>query len=97
MSKAKARRLPQRTCIVCGSKKPKLDHLRLVLDSNGSVQYDHRQRTQGRGAYVCWKPGCLTRLNRRQLQKAFRQSLSEAAWSPTSAMVEALQNPKLTS
>ncbi|MFP3870242.1 MAG: YlxR family protein [Syntrophobacteria bacterium] len=84
--------VPQRTCIVCGSKRAKKELVRLVLDVQGRVCFDWRQRSRGRGAYVCRRPDCLVRVRRRRLQKAFRKSLAEAAWNPVVAMKEALQD-----
>ena len=85
-------RKPQRTCIVCGSKRAKLDLLRLALDGEGRVCLDHLQRYPGRGGYVCPRPDCLARLKLSHLQKAFRRLLPETAWNPGLAIMEALQS-----
>ena len=50
-----------------------------VLNAMNKVCLDQRQRRQGRGAYVCVQPECLVRLKLSQLERAFRQSLSEQA------------------
>ena len=92
MNKEKKLHVPQRTCVVCRIKKPKAELFRLVLDAGTKVCFDRSQRCQGRGAYVCLKPECLTRLTLKQLQKAFRRSLPETAWNQAAVMVEALQS-----
>ena len=90
MNKRKEWRRPQRTCVVCGSKKAKADLLRLALDGDNRVCLDHGQRCHGRGAYVCHQPKCLTGVKLAQLQKAFRRSLNVDAWNRAQAMAEAL-------
>jgi predicted RNA-binding protein YlxR (DUF448 family) len=84
-------RQPQRTCIVCRSKKDKGELLRLVLDDMERVYLDKRQHHRGRGAYVCPRPDCLTRLKQIHLTRAFRRALSADAWNPGIAMAEALK------
>ncbi len=95
MSKGNRFAKPQRTCIVCGSKRAKMELLRLALDDENRVRFDHRQHHHGRGAYVCPRPECLTRVKLAQLQRAFRRSLSEDAWNPGRAMAEALKTFQL--
>ena len=62
----------ERTCLVCGCKKPKRELMRLGLDpESGNLLADAGSRMKGRGGYACL--GCLPdlRLDRR-LQRAFR-------------------------
>lgn len=92
MNKENKPHVPQRTCVVCRTRKPKADLFRLVLDARSMVCFDRSRRLQGRGAYVCFKPECLIRLELKQLQKAFRRSLPEKAWNPAAAMLEALHS-----
>jgi len=84
-------RQPQRTCIVCGSKRAKAELLRLALDNRETVYLDHRQHHHGRGGYVCSRPECLTRVKLVHLNRAFRRTLSEDAWNHGIAMAEALK------
>jgi predicted RNA-binding protein YlxR (DUF448 family) len=84
-------RQPQRTCIVCRSKRAKAELLRLALDNRERVYFDHRQHHHGRGGYVCSRPECLTRVKLVHLKRAFRRTLSEDAWNPGIAMAEALK------
>ncbi|ROQ90195.1 YlxR family protein [Desulfosoma caldarium] len=65
---------PYRTCIVCRTKRPKRDLVRLVLDAQRLVVPDLRQRLPGRGAYVC--PMCLNGVSKsKALSRAFRGRL----------------------
>ncbi|MGC8720309.1 MAG: YlxR family protein [Thermodesulforhabdaceae bacterium] len=67
----KKNHVPIRTCIVCGSKRPKKELLRLALNPNGSVVLDPSQKMSGRGAYVC--PECISQLKwNKRLERAFR-------------------------
>lgn len=91
MRKGEKQVQPQRTCIVCGSKRDKAELLRLVLDEESKVCLDYRQRLYGRGSYVCPRPGCLTRVKVAYLEKAFRRSLPQGSWNPALTMAEALQ------
>ncbi len=75
----KARKRPERTCLVCRGKFPKEELRRIALVGRAFV-WDVHQRAGGRGAYVCAKPGCLERFERRQadfLQRAFRKKLNK--------------------
>ena len=82
---------PQRTCIVCRSKRAKAELLRLALDTKDRVYLDHRQHHHGRGGYVCFRPECLTRVKLVHLNRAFRRTLSEDAWNLRIAMAAALK------
>ena len=84
--------VPERTCIVCASKRPKAELLRLVVDGEGVVRLDRLQRRDGRGAYLCLAPDCLARLRLERLQRAFRRPLSEDSWRPASTLMEALNS-----
>jgi len=90
MSKGNKSGRPVRTCIVCRTKRDKAGLLRLVLNEENRVLFDHQQRYHGRGAYVCSRPECLARVKLAYLQKAFRRSLPETAWNVGKAMREAL-------
>ncbi len=74
MSAQAAGHVPYRTCIVCRSKRPKGDLLRLVLDQDLRVVPDCRQCLPGRGAYVC--EACLGSVTKgKALSRAFRGRL----------------------
>ena len=84
-------RQPQRTCIICRKKRAKAELLRLALDDEDRVHFDHRQDCRGRGSYVCPRAECLTRVKLMHLNRAFRRTLTEDAWNPAMAMAEALK------
>ena len=65
---------PQRTCIGCRQKRPKVSLLRLVRGADGRVQVDDGGRAEGRGAYVCPDSDCLGKaFNPGRLGHAFKR------------------------
>ena len=65
---------PQRTCIGCRQKRPKVTLLRLVRGADGRVQVDDSGRAEGRGAYVCPDSECLGKaLSSGRLGHAFKR------------------------
>ena len=75
---------PQRTCIACRQKRPKVTLARLVRAADGRVHVDERGEAPGRGAYVCPDPDCVRRaFNAGRLGHAFKRTseppASEAA------------------
>ena len=65
-------REPERTCIGCGTRRPRGELRRLCLSSEGELRWDRDRRAPGRGAYLCGA-GCLTAaVKRKSLGRAFR-------------------------
>ena len=65
--------VPQRTCVVCRETDAKRALTRIVRTGEGSVQIDPTGRKNGRGAYLCEKPGCWEKaLSTPILAKALR-------------------------
>ena len=65
---------PQRTCIGCRRKRPKVTLLRSVRGVDGRVQVDDGGRAEGRGAYVCPDSECLGKaFNPGRLEHAFKR------------------------
>ena len=83
MGKRSQRRkhVPQRTCVVCRTVRPKRDLVRIVrLASSGAegvVMVDETGKRSGRGAYLCYQRGCWeAALARRQLERALKTTLT---------------------
>jgi predicted RNA-binding protein YlxR (DUF448 family) len=71
------RYIPERTCVTCGSKQPKLSLIRLVCNSSGSVQVDLIGKMNGRGAYLCRNQNCwLIGTSKGLISKKLRSSIS---------------------
>jgi len=54
-----------RTCVACRRRSAASGLLRLTLDPEGLLAPDFQGRAPGRGAWVCWSRGCLSRLTER--------------------------------
>ncbi len=78
---ARKRRVPIRTCVVCGSRKDKRQLLRIVASPDGVTSLDRTGRMNGRGAYLCLGEDCKGRdLNRARVERALRASISPESW-----------------
>ena len=68
----KPKHIPIRTCVACRNTDAKRGLLRVVRLSDGSVAYDPKGKTPGRGAYVCAQPVCIALARK---QKKLERSL----------------------
>ena len=55
------KRLPQRTCIGCNTKKDKKDLIRIVKNKNEEIKVDLTGKMDGRGTYICKQEECLNK------------------------------------
>jgi uncharacterized protein len=66
----------ERTCIGCGRKAHKGDLLRLVVDEEGRIVVDAKQRAPGRGGYLCRREQCFDQAaKRRRMSVRFRRDV----------------------
>ena len=73
------RHVPLRTCVSCGSKRPKKELTRIVTSQSNGVEVDRTGKLPGRGVYLCGECGCPERVpDRSRLEYALRVQLSEA-------------------
>lgn len=54
---------PERTCIICKSKKMKSELFR-IAEKDGSYIFDEKQVVQTRGQYICKEHNCIERLSK---------------------------------
>ena len=72
------KKIPQRTCICCNSKKPKKEFIRIVKDKEGNIQIDRTGKLPGRGAYICDDVSCLDKaIKSKRLEKAFETKIED--------------------
>ena len=65
--------VPERTCIVCRSARPKRELVRLVYGPDGMAEVDTSGRKPGRGAYICRSPECWHKgVSKGKLEHALR-------------------------
>jgi len=78
----KRKHVPQRTCVVCRTVRPKRELVRIVRTPEGGVAVDETGKRSGRGAYICRERGCWeTALARRHLERALKTTLTAEAES----------------
>ena len=58
---ARVKHVPVRTCVSCRESGAKRGLTRIVRTPEGTVIIDPSGKRNGRGAYLCEKPGCWTR------------------------------------
>jgi predicted RNA-binding protein YlxR (DUF448 family) len=74
------KKIPMRTCIGCGTIKPKKELIRIVQTEDGVLHADRTGRANGRGAYLCDDPACLEKAVRKKgFARAFRTEVSAEA------------------
>jgi len=56
-----------RQCMACRKKDLKRNLMRIVRMSGGTIEFDPEQKKEGRGAYICADPECLTKAKSRRL------------------------------
>ena len=83
-------RTPRRTCVGCRMTRAKPELRRFVVTSDG-VTIDPKQRTPGRGAYVCPDLRCVDRLDRTRGQQ-LRRALPNADITTTTAALTELRH-----
>ena len=72
------RKIPQRTCLGCNSKKDKKELIRVVKNKSGEINIDKTGKMEGRGAYICNSIECLNEaIKRKRLNKTFEMDISE--------------------
>jgi uncharacterized protein len=74
------RRIPQRTCVGCGTVSAKRVLVRIVRGLDGEVRPDSTGKAPGRGAYLhadraCWETG----LKKKKLERSLNVALSPAS------------------
>lgn len=72
------RHIPERTCVACGSKKPKHELVRVASSPQGQVSVDATGKAPGRGAYVCGADCWDTALGRGRLARSLGRTLSKS-------------------
>lgn len=72
------KKIVQRTCMGCNSKKDKKDLLRLVFNKNNEMFVDEIGKAEGRGAYICSDEKCLDKLIKtKRLERVFEAKIDD--------------------
>lgn len=82
----KARKIPQRKCVVCGELKDKKYLLRIVKNKEEGILIDESGKKNGRGAYVCKSKACIEEaLRTNKLNRVFRTEVPEELYEELKA------------
>ncbi len=78
----KQKKIPMRTCIGCGTEKPKKELVRVVRDPEGQLSVDLTGKKNGRGAYICHDAECLKKAKKgRRLEKSFSMQIPDEVYA----------------
>lgn len=70
---------PQRTCLGCRTEKDKSELIRIVRTPEGEIKVDPQGRMNGRGAYICPDPECLSAaIKRGAIARALKAPVPES-------------------
>ena len=76
------KKMPQRTCMGCNTKKDKNDLIRIVKNKENVITLDKTGKMQGRGAYICDNTECLEKvIKTKRLEKILEIKISEEIYN----------------
>ncbi|MDO5048044.1 MAG: YlxR family protein [Anaerococcus sp.] len=82
----KAKKIPQRKCIICGQLKDKKDLLRIVKNKEEGILIDNSGKKNGRGAYICKDKSCIDKVRKSsKLNKVFKEKIDEKLYEELEA------------
>ena len=69
------KKLPQRMCVGCNSKKNKNELIRIVKNEEGKLVIDSSYKMSGRGIYICKSDECLNKVvKNKRISKIFEMN-----------------------
>ena len=72
------KKIPQRMCLGCQTRKDKRDLVRIVRTPEGEVLIDKTGKKNGRGAYICPEISCLEAVIRsKRLEKSLEIEIGD--------------------
>ena len=75
----KRKHVPLRSCVVCRTKRPKRELVRIVRTTGDEVLVDASGKLNGRGAYLCSEPACwVGGVTRGKLSQALKTELRKS-------------------
>ena len=82
------KKIPQRTCIGCNSKKNKTEFIRIVKNSENVISIDKSRKQEGRGAYICNNIECLEKaMKSKRFEKCFEMKISNEIYNNLKEMI----------
>lgn len=81
--------IPQRTCIVCRTKKNKNDLLRIVKNKENIIKVDKNGKEPGRGTYICLNVECLEKSKKtKKLDKVLDTKIQDELYNEIKNIIE---------
>ena len=72
------KKIPQRTCMGCQTKKDTRDLVRIVRSPAGEISVDLTGKKPGRGAYICHDLECLNKVVKsKRLERSLETAISQ--------------------
>lgn len=72
------KKIVQRMCMGCNTKKEKRDLIRIVMNKEGEISIDKTGKLSGRGAYICDDINCLEKvIKTKRLERIFETKIDE--------------------
>lgn len=72
------KKIPQRSCVVCRSKKDKNELIRIVRNQANEIIIDESGKKTGKGAYICDSVQCLEKeIKSKALKRALEVEIPE--------------------
>ena len=77
----KPKKIPMRMCLGCNEMKPKKELIRVVKSPEGEISLDLKGKKNGRGAYICKKPECICKAEKRHsLERALSAQIPQSLY-----------------
>ncbi len=72
------KKIVQRMCMGCNTKKDKRELIRIVINKEGDISLDKTGKLAGRGAYICDNIDCLEKvIKSKRLERVFNTKIDE--------------------
>lgn len=82
MKPVQQKKVPERKCMGCNTKKPKKEMLRIVRTPEGEVFADPTGKKSGRGVYICCNSDCLKKVIKTgRLEKSLETAIPQQVYT----------------
>ena len=72
------KKIPQRTCMGCNTKKNKNELIRIVKNKKNEITIDKTGKQDGRGSYICNNVECLEKaIKSKRIERVLEMNISE--------------------
>ena len=76
------KKIVQRMCMGCNTKKDKKELIRIVMKNTGEITLDKTGKLEGRGAYICNNIQCLEKaIKSKKIERVFEKNIEEKIYN----------------